>query len=262
MYLRQLENKGGFNLKYIFHLLFQKVLGIINRMMYFILSLPTRFWRLIQHIWKGLLSLRIDSKEWYTELTQGKTWASFFRWWIALILYLLDLIGIGELHDTIMDLFKFNTRRLYDWEIELGKTIFGDSIKWQLVSIDNRAFLGPKQKHFAYVSFHSINSWNTLSNSVLLHEFIHIWQYEKFGSVYMLKAIQAQKSALKYNYGGVNALYKAVKEGKSLLSFNFEQQGDIVADYYKIKNGYAPQWGRGKREDLDVYEQLLGVLKF
>ena len=60
-----------------------------------------------------------------------------------------------------------------------------------------------------------------------------------------------------YNYGGVTTLKDFLEKGKNLLDFNLEQQADIVADYYLIKNGYAPQWGRGTLHDLHIYEKFI-----
>ena len=73
----------------------------------------------------------------------------------------------------------------------------------------------------------------------------------------MVNALRAQTSIMGYNYGGVTALKAYLKGGKNLQDFNPEQQADIVADYYLIKNGYPPQWGCGSREDLVTYEKFI-----
>jgi hypothetical protein len=93
-----------------------------------------------------------------------------------------------------------------------------------------------------------------MQNSTLMHELTHVWQFEQMGSVYIPRAIRAQKSKMGYNYGGVSALKTSREQGKSFLSFNLEQQGDIISDYFRIKGGYPPRWGDGDRYDLSVYD--------
>ena len=99
-----------------------------------------------------------------------------------------------------------------------------------------------------------------MQNSTFIHELTHIWQFEKMGSVYIPRALRAQQSPLGYDYGGVSALKICREKGKSFLSFNFEQQGDIVSDYYRIKNGYQPCWGNASLNDLPVYESFIKQL--
>ena len=99
-----------------------------------------------------------------------------------------------------------------------------------------------------------------MQNSIFIHEMVHVWQYEKLGAIYIPKALSAQYTAEGYNYGGVEVLKQYMREGKDLLAFNYEQQGDIVSDYYRIKNGYFPRWGNGSRIDLPVYEYFIRTI--
>ena len=100
-----------------------------------------------------------------------------------------------------------------------------------------------------------------MQNSILLHELTHIWQFQQMGAVYVPRAIKAQFSKMGYNYGGVSALKAYLGKGKSFLSFNLEQQGDIISDYYRIKDGYRPRWGNGDRRDLSIYESFVNQVK-
>ena len=89
----------------------------------------------------------------------------------------------------------------------------------------------------------------------------HVWQYQKMGAIYIPHALRAQYSQMGYNYGGISALRDCQEKGKSFLSFNFEQQGDIISDYYRIKDGYKPHWGNGNRYDLPVYESFINQMR-
>ncbi|MGB1217385.1 MAG: hypothetical protein ACPG5P_05890, partial [Saprospiraceae bacterium] len=145
----------------------------------------------------------------------------------------------------------------------LGREVFGNSIPYECVRIDETALIGLRwgRMAMAYVSFFNINSLYKMSDSVYMHELIHIWQYHNFGSVYLVRALFAQKSQMQYNYGGVNALTHAIKTRQHFLDFNFEQQGDLVMDYFRIKYGYKPHWGTGNKNDLVHYKYFLNQIQ-
>ena len=42
-------------------------------------------------------------------------------WWASLLIYFVECFGIGELYETLTDLFKFNSRPLSKQEITLAK---------------------------------------------------------------------------------------------------------------------------------------------
>ena len=64
-----------------------------------------------------------------------------------------------------------------------------------------------------------------------------------------------------YNYGGITALKNARNNKKGILTFNFEQQADIVRDYFLLMNGYKPQWSRATIQDLDIYAYFISDLQ-
>ena len=183
---------------------------------------------------------------------------SIRNWWGTLVIYCLELVGIGEFYQTIAEIIKFNTRPLSTREIELAQTIFGDNLNYELIRWDKKAYFGAKKMKIAYVSFHTINSWGDLRADIFIHELVHVWQYEKMGAVYIPRALAAQKTKEGYNYGGIEALQKYAYKG--LSAFNLEQQADIIADYFRIKNDMKPEWSRGTKADLAVYETYVKEL--
>lgn len=241
----------------------QKVAAAFARFVYFLASYPRRVLRLLKHFAHGLDCLRPRQQHWWESVVSTQAIIGIGYWWAELPFYLLDLIGVAELYETLADFVKFGTRKLEPWEIELARSVYGDSIRYDLVRLDERAYLGPRQHRFAYVSMHTINSWGKLQNATLIHELMHVWQYEQHGIVYILRSLRAQHSKMGYNYGGVSALRSAANKGKYFKAFNYEQQADILSDYYRIRNGYKPEWGLAKRSDLQLYyryvKQLGGV---
>jgi len=94
---------------------------------------------------------------------------------------------------------------------------------------------------------------------LLIHELMHVWQYERIGAMYIPLALRAQHTTVGYNYGGVS--YLKHNGHKGLWDFNLEQQADLVADYYLIQAGYNPQWGIGQKKDVAVYEPFIRELQ-
>jgi len=173
------------------------------------------------------------------------------------IFFLADLLFLPEALMLLNRIFKPNTRLLTVREIALARSIFGETIDYQKVRVDEHSFIGCRQFQFAYVGFHFVNSWGKLSDPHFIHEMVHVWQYQHLGSVYIPRALWAQRTMEGYNYGGVSALQKALQQGKGLADFNYEQQGDIVADYFCLKNGWRPRWCAANRAYLPVFENLV-----
>lgn len=170
--------------------------------------------------------------------------------------WLLQRMRITHLYE-FMALNTKAHRPLTAYERYLARFVFGEAIDLDKVRIDERARVGPKQYHLCYVSFNIINSWGKMRDDILIHELVHVWQYQHLGAEYIPRALWAQRTLEGYDYGGINALHEAMKLGKKFWEFNYEQQGDIVADYFRISHGQSPCWGRGNIEDLWVYEHFL-----
>lgn len=182
------------------------------------------------------------------------------RYWLIEFSFLFfELFGIFDLYDVLASLVK-RARPLTEREVGIARSIFGDSLACERVRIDERAYLGPRKGKFCYVSCYTINSWGIMPDFILVHELTHVWQYQHLGMAYVPRALRAQFSPEGYNYGGVKALYEAMQNGKKLLDFNYEQQADIIEDYYRILLGYRPSWGNGTEDDLDVYAHFANQL--
>lgn len=234
-----------------------KISGSYLRLLDVGVLFPFRLKCLWQHVKVGL---SFSYKIYIPGGWQATRWQLILYWLAELWLHLLSLLGIGEWYETFMDWLKFNSRKLTAREIKIAKSVFGDAIDYRKIRMDEKAFFGPLSLHFAYVSFNTINSWGKLSDAVLIHELVHIWQYRQMGICYMSRALMAQHSQMGYNYGGINALCEYKIKLKNLFDFNLEQQADIVADFYRIKNGFHPEWGSGTQEDLPIYVYFIESL--
>lgn len=237
-----------------------KLSAILLRFVRFFRLFLPRLSRLFHHLYRGL-TFQMSRKEYWKDEAPKSSRGSVILLWIGeLFILILEILGVGEFYETLMDLGKSKSRLMQSWEIKMAQKIYGNSIDYQQIRIDETAYLGPKQYHFCYVSFNLINSWKRMQNHILIHELMHVWQYQKMGAIYMLRALSAQHTEMGYNYGGVIAIKEKMANGETLLDFNLEQQADVVADYFLLKNEYAPQWGSACIEDLGVYEEFLEIL--
>lgn len=171
---------------------------------------------------------------------------------------LMDLIGLFDFREVMSNTLTPAIRSLTEKELRMLKPIFGESVPYHLIRIDERAWIGPRFGNFCYVSFLTINSWGPMHPSTLVHEVVHIWQYTHRGAAYIPRALRAQWSEMGYNYGGLAPLQSA----SCLEDFNYEQQADIIEDAYRLANGFEAQWvpGRGA-EVLPVYYPFLAEVR-
>lgn len=244
--------------QYLLRLLLVKLMDVVLRLVDVLRYLPARLKRLAGHLQKGWLEMHSAYHEGSGGGLPGRRAAV---WGLELLLLLLDCLGIGELYEAILDFAKFNSRPLHPWEKELARPIFGKSINYGRVRVDEYAVAGPRQFGICYVSFYCINSWGRMENSLLIHELVHVWQYQKMGFVYIPRALMAQRSPEGYDYGGARGLEAAMGAGRALQDFNLEQQAEIVSDYYRIREGYPPRWGGAGVTELPIYEHFVKQLR-
>jgi len=226
-----------------------KIKFVYYRIIFAIRELPVRIKRLLIHL---IWIVPYDFK--YKQHEIIKTDA---EWLFGIPFYIIDVIFLPEIYEITMEIFKWNTRFLTHREVELARSVFGNSILPELVRIDNRSVSGPKQGRFAYVSFQTINCYGHMSDRILIHELVHVWQFLQFGSMYIPKAILAQRSKEGYNYFRTAGLMNMKLRNGRLYHFNFEQQGDIVMDYFNMKQVNDDQ----AIIESEVYEYFMEDIK-
>ena len=151
-------------------------------------------------------------------------------------------------------------RSLTDFELSEIRKVFQDSIRYPEVWIlEGRQWTNTIDQVGAWIRGDkpSLNNAITLGNRVyfpiplqtsedifhsgqighfawLMHEMTHVWQYQQIGWVYFVQALWGQiwMGKAVYDYGGEQGLLEARAVEKSFRSFNPEQQGDIVRDFY------------------------------
>lgn len=185
----------------------------------------------------------------------GRMRATRLAWWADLSLLFSELLLLFDGYEILSNLFARHTRALTPAEVQILQEIYGESLPYRLIRIDERAHIGPKQANFCYVSFHTINSWGPMPAAILVHEAMHVWQYLHFGAAYIGLALRAQRTEMGYNYGGAARL----RENPRLADFNFEQQGDIMADAYRTKHGRLGRWADAESQFADYLPFLAEI---
>lgn len=214
------------------------------RLLYFFVTWPSRFWRFL------LWVLWIHSP-------RGKHVT--LRWLAGMFLLAFDLIPLSLVYEILVVLFNSKVRLLNAHEMQQAHSVFGQNIALHLVALNPDSLPVKRKKTTAYVSFHTVNCYVSIPDSMLIHELVHVWQYERYGSAYISEALWAQHWGGGYDYGGIEPL-KMYSEGKRLAAFNFEQQADIIEDYFRWKNGMPLQWALnvpGIGEVLEKYKSQL-----
>jgi hypothetical protein len=213
---------------------------LTRRILYGLTQTPLRIVRLFTYFFHSF----------YNPLYGGSRWR-------AMPLLLADVFFVFDIYEITTNMYKKNTRVLTQAEILRGLEIFGNSIDFQLVMIDESAEILTRRLNVIYVSANTINACDCFPDDILIHELVHVWQYQNFGAGYIASALKAQNTAAGYNYTHDPHWYQK----SFILHFNAEQQGDLVQDYYRIKNGLKPDWGNASMKDLALYERYIAQLK-
>lgn len=157
-----------------------------------------------------------------------------FGWIGDALCYMSDLLRVGDSWHWVMRVVKPNHRKLTIREIYLAKQVFGDAIDYSRVWVDERSLLASHPNIEAFVSFNCINYRGAISEAVFIHEMVHIWQYQRFGSIYIAQAWRAHRQDNAYDYGGLQNLWREMMKGTRFIDFSVEQQAEIVEDYYRV----------------------------
>lgn len=186
--------------------------------------LPKRLSRFVLHVF------------WFVPHNSKLPVGSIIDWILDLPFYILDILGVGEIYQFVNLVFKPKLRKINLTEEIIISEVFDNCLDVNKVWIDDKARMFTSKFAHAYVTTNMVNYWESIGDKIFVHELVHVCQYQKFGSVYISRALRGQFSKDGYDYGGVFGLSKALAQGKRYLEFNFEQQAQIVEDYYEVKN--------------------------
>ncbi len=158
---------------------------------------------------------------------------------VQLLLQVLDLFGVPEVFALVWRGLT-RTSRLTAVERAAASAVLGPrALRYEDVRIAEGGILRLVFRcngNRAFAVFHTINLPATGRHTrdhldIVLHELVHVYQYERAGSRYFAEALLAQRRE-GYGYGGAEGLHLAYLHGRRLRDFNREQQAQIVQDYF------------------------------
>jgi hypothetical protein len=117
-------------------------------------------------------------------------------------------------------------RRLHSSERALGERIFGDAITWSRVRVKEQRLGLFAVTGRAFVLGDVIFAPRGLSQRTLVHELVHVWQYQHGGLGYLSSAIWAQWFGAGYDHAA------GIRAGKAWHQLNPEQQAQWVEDHF------------------------------
>ncbi len=176
--------------------------------------------------------------------------------WITILLFrLLDLGGVLEAVELLLRACTVATS-LTPSETVLMQSVLGrTAVRYSAVRICTAGIMRPILRlngGRAFTIAHTIcmperGPHCRQEVAILLHEMVHVLQYEWAGGAYIAEAIRAQQTE-GYGYGGAQGLCTGSLCGKRYLDYNREQQAQIVQDYFVL---------RQRGDDVSEYEPYL-----
>jgi hypothetical protein len=159
----------------------------------------------------------------------------------------LDLLGVPELLEAAWRLLT-RTSPLTAAEMAAAAGVLGtQALRYRQVRVAEGGLLpvvfacnGGR----AFALFHTVNlpgsGLRVRANlGLLVHELVHVCQYERAGSGYIVEALWAQRHA-GYDYGGPAGLRQARAAGLGFRHLNREQQAQLAQDYFRILAEHRP----------------------
>ncbi len=129
-------------------------------------------------------------------------------------------------------------RPLTTGEIQLLRPIYGDQVRYEIVGMRRSALIAALA---GAVTLQDTVYWNprlycedfaaapVRIAAVLVHEIMHVWQFQN------LKAYHFLKAGAEHVYRWGRVYEYSLDEHEQLLDFHYEQQGQILQDFYHLK---------------------------
>ena len=170
-------------------------------------------------------------------------------WLGKLLMYVLDLLGVGEALQIIWGLI-FRMRKLTKVEIDASSLVHPPGmIPYDLIRVDENSVIS-MIGGAAVTTLHVIHTpKGGIPLDVMVHELTHVAQYEYVGSVYMPQALHAQAkhgrsggrgSGSAYDYERTGTLAQQRAAGRTFKDLNRESQAELVQDYYLCISSTPP----------------------
>jgi hypothetical protein len=144
-------------------------------------------------------------------------------------------------------------RKLCHNELSILKSIYYNEIDYETIKITTDHIFSKLLKKYSAIVFDNTIvftkksykedfSLNLNSMALLVHEVCHVWQFQNLNYRWYKAGIEHLK------FGKSTYIYSIANKTK-LTDFRFEQQGEIVADYFKLRES--------KSNSVNEYEKVI-----
>jgi len=154
-------------------------------------------------------------------------------------------------------------RTLTEGEIELARSVFGNSIDYSKIKIFNRSYMYISwidQNHAPNGNIYIPDKWyqkddfskHTNSSELFIHEMVHVWQHQN--------GLNPRAVAIKYylthnfNYMSASDYQYKIEEGKTFFDYNQEQQAEIVVNYMRTLRTFDSLMGQLEKRGISYNE--------
>ncbi len=176
--------------------------------------------------------------------------------WSVMVFDLLELTCVPDLLEGLVGWLHPALRPLSLSEKVICQSVFADSLDHRLVRLRAKSAICKNTSVAAFVVMNTIHHHAPMPEETLVHELVHVWQYQHFGLRYIPLALFAIHSVEGYDYGGKVALSEGVNQRKKLWDFNFEQQAEIISHWYALKKRSTSRMAPVPDESIAVYTHL------
>ncbi|HMK42533.1 MAG TPA: hypothetical protein VK445_00165 [Dissulfurispiraceae bacterium] len=179
-------------------------------------------------------------------------------------------------------------RRLYDWEMDAARTVFGESIRYARVRIHEAVSWPNTLFHFGQrvrgcrcepecvnavaIGYHCFfplrlpvdppqaAAQEDAYVAWLVHELAHVWQFERCGPRYITQALRAHLclGSAVYALDAPPSLRFKRSIGWTLLDLNPEQQGSLAETWYLARRSpeTAPEFLVAARPYIEDFQRF------
>lgn len=158
--------------------------------------------------------------------------------------------------------------KLNEKELSLLQSVFGDSIDYSKVKIYSGGIWSYKSTRTVGNSIYFQEDYEfekhrdlTYIRSILIHEFVHIWQYQNFGWKYAFGSMFDQLISFIFTGKRIGAYQYKLEENKKLTGYGFEQQAQIIQDYWLIEYCDYVHTARMFCKNFEVNEKIFNIYK-
>jgi hypothetical protein len=158
-------------------------------------------------------------------------------------------------------------RALFQWEYDVIRDIFQSGVDASRIRVVEARILNAPTTLGNQIRVPPGWTFDNDNKPVLVHETMHVWQYQTLGTSYITDSVYHNASG-QIATGNRNVAYMNYRltPNASITGFSAEEMATIVGDYYELTRIYQndsnpPAWVTLRRPDLPIYERLIGQVR-